>query len=47
MLAILTFDSMAAVQAAITSPEGGATARDLGNFAQAGVELLIFDTEEL
>ena len=47
MLGILTFDSMAAVQAAMTSPEGVATAADLGNFAQAGVELLIFDTKEL
>ncbi len=47
MLGILTFDSMAAVQAAMASPEGVATAADLGNFAQAGVELLIFDTKEL
>ena len=47
MLGILTFDSMAAVQVALSSPEGVATAADLGNFAQAGVELLIFDTKQL
>src|SRR3981081_1105236 len=47
MLGILTFDSMAAVQAALGSPQGVATAGDLQNFAQAGVELLIFDTKEV
>lgn len=44
LVAILGFDSLAAVQAGLTSPEGQATAADLGNFAQAGVELLMFDT---
>jgi hypothetical protein len=38
---------MAAIQAALGSPEGAATAGDLGNFAQAGVELLMFDTREV
>ena len=47
LVAILEFDSMAAVQAALTSPEGVATAGDLANFAQAGVELLMFDTVEV
>jgi uncharacterized protein (TIGR02118 family) len=47
MLGILTFDSMAALQAALGSPQGVATAGDLQNFAQAGVELLIFDTKEV
>ena len=47
MLGILTFDSMAAVQAALSSPQGAATAGDLANFAQAGVELLMFDTKEV
>lgn len=45
MVALLTFDSMAAIQAALASPEGQATAGDLANFAQAGVELLMFDTK--
>ena len=47
LAAILTFDSMAAIQAALVSPEGKATAGDLGNFAQAGVELLMFDTRKI
>lgn len=44
-VAILSFDSMAALQQGLASPEGRATAADLANFAQAGVELLIFDTK--
>ena len=45
LVAILTFDSAEAIQAALDSPEGKATAGDLNNFAQAGVELLTFDTK--
>ena len=44
LVAILSFDSLAAIQSALGTPEGRATADDLGNFAQAGVELLMFDT---
>ncbi len=47
LVALLEFDSMAAIQAALTSPEGAATAADLGKFAQAGVDLLMFDTKEI
>jgi uncharacterized protein (TIGR02118 family) len=47
LIATLSFDSMAALQQALGSPEGKATAADLGNFAQAGVDLLIFDTKEV
>lgn len=47
LAAILSFDSVAAMQGALTTPEGQATAADLVNFADAGVELLIFDTEEI
>jgi uncharacterized protein (TIGR02118 family) len=47
MLGVLTFDSMAAVQAALSSSEGKATAGDLANFAQAGVDLLFFETKEV
>jgi len=47
LAAILSFDSIDAIQAALASPEGQAAAADLANFAQAGVELLIFDTEEI
>jgi uncharacterized protein (TIGR02118 family) len=44
LVALLGFDSLAAIQEALGSAEGRATAADLGNFAQAGVELLMFDT---
>jgi uncharacterized protein (TIGR02118 family) len=47
MVATLHFDSMADIQAALASPEGQATAADLGNFAQAGVELMMFDSKEV
>jgi uncharacterized protein (TIGR02118 family) len=45
--AILHFDSMAAIQQALGTPEGQATAADLANFAQAGVELLVFDAKDV
>jgi uncharacterized protein (TIGR02118 family) len=44
LVALLTFDSVAAIGAAFESAEGKATAGDLANFAQAGVQLLICDT---
>jgi len=44
MIATLTFDSVAAVQAALASPEGQAFAADLANFATGGVEIMIADT---
>ena len=47
LIALLEFDSLAAIQQALGSPEGGATAADLGKFAQAGVDLLVFDTQEI
>ncbi|MGD0182584.1 MAG: EthD family reductase, partial [Terriglobales bacterium] len=45
LVAELTFDSLADLDAALASPEGQATAGDLKNFAQAGVTLLVFDSE--
>jgi uncharacterized protein (TIGR02118 family) len=45
LIATMSFDSLAAIQQAVASPEGQATAADLANFAHAGVELLIFDTK--
>jgi uncharacterized protein (TIGR02118 family) len=45
LIATLTFDSLAAGQAALDSPEGRATAADLGNFATAGVDLFMADTK--
>ncbi len=47
LAAILSFDSMEAIQQALGSAEGQATAADLGNFVQAGVELLVFDSKEI
>jgi uncharacterized protein (TIGR02118 family) len=47
LVAILSFDSTAAIQAALKSPQGAATAGDLANFAQAGVDLVMFDTREV
>ena len=47
LIAVLTFDSIAAVQAALGTPEGQATAADLGNFATGGVDLYIADTKPI
>lgn len=45
LVALLEFDSAAAIAAALGSPEGQATAGDVANFADGGVELMIFDTK--
>ncbi|MDQ0468925.1 EthD family reductase [Labrys wisconsinensis] len=45
LVATLTFESLAAIEAAFASPEGKAAAADLANFADGGVDLLVFDTE--
>jgi len=44
LVAILSFDSAEAIGAAFGSKEGQTVAADLANFAQAGVQMLIFDT---
>jgi uncharacterized protein (TIGR02118 family) len=44
LIAILGFDSMSAIQAAMASPQGQATAADLANFAGAGVDLMMSET---
>ena len=43
LVATLSFDSMDVLQKALGSPEGGAAAKDLANFATGGVELIVFD----
>ena len=43
LVAILQFDSMADLTAALASPEGQAAAADLPNFASGGASLLIYD----
>lgn len=45
LVATLEFDSPAAIQQALGSPQGQATAADLANFAAAGVDLYVFDTK--
>ena len=47
LVAILTFDSVAAVQAAFGSEEGKATGADVPKFASGGADILIFDTKEV
>lgn len=47
LVAVLEFESAASVQTALASPEGQATAGDLANFADGGVDLLVFDTVEV
>lgn len=47
LIAMLSFDSVEAIKAGLGSPDGQAAAGDLGNFAQAGVELLMFDTRDI
>ncbi len=44
LVAILEFDSIAAIQAAMASAQGQATAADLANFAAAGVDVLMGET---
>jgi uncharacterized protein (TIGR02118 family) len=47
LVAILSFDSMSAIEAALNSSQGQAASADLANFAQAGVELLVFESDEI
>lgn len=44
LVAVLEFDSMAAIGAAMVSPQGQATAADLANFAAAGVDVMMGET---
>ena len=43
LVATLTFDSMADLQAGLGSPQGAAAAGDVPNFATGGADLLIFE----
>jgi uncharacterized protein (TIGR02118 family) len=47
LIATLTFSSLAAINAALVSPQGQAIAADLGNFATGGVDLYIAETETI
>ena len=45
LVALLEFDSVDAIRSALGTPEGQATAGDLANFADGGVDLMVFDTK--
>ncbi len=45
LVAILGFDSMEAIGAALASSQGQAIAADLGNFAGAGVDVMMGETK--
>ena len=47
LVALLSFKSAADIGAGLGAPDGQAAAGDLGNFADGGVELLVFDTKTL
>jgi uncharacterized protein (TIGR02118 family) len=47
LVGILEFASMAVLKQALRSPQGQAAEADIANFAQAGVEMLVFDTHDL
>ena len=47
LIAILSFDSTAAIGAAFASPEGKATAADVPKFASGGVEMHFAETTEV
>ena len=47
LIATLTFDNMAAIQAAFGSAEGKAAAADVANFATGGADILFYETREV
>ena len=47
LIATLTFDNMAAIQAAFASPEGKAAAADVPTFATGGADMMMFDSREV
>jgi uncharacterized protein (TIGR02118 family) len=46
LIATLYFDSMAAIQAGFSSPEGKAAGADVAKFATGGADMIMFDTRE-
>ena len=47
LIAILTFDDLAAIGAAFGSAEGRATAADVPKFASGGADIVFFDTRDV
>jgi uncharacterized protein (TIGR02118 family) len=46
MMADMFYDDINALQTAISSPEGKATAKDVGNFAKDIIEIFVAEVEE-
>jgi uncharacterized protein (TIGR02118 family) len=47
LIAILQFDDVAAIQKAFASPEGQAAVADVQTFATGGVDIFLFDSQEV
>jgi uncharacterized protein (TIGR02118 family) len=47
LIATLTFDNLAAIQAVFASAEGQAAAADVQAFATGGADMILFDTREV
>ena len=47
LVAVLEFDSMEAIQKALSSSEGQATVADVPKFASGGISLLMYETQTL
>lgn len=47
LVATLTFGSLAEIQEGLTSAKGQEVAADLENFADGGVQLMMFDTKDV
>ena len=47
LIAMLTFDSVAAIQAGFASPEGKAAAADVRAFATGGADMILYDTRDV
>jgi uncharacterized protein (TIGR02118 family) len=47
LIATLTFDNLAAIQAAFATPEGKAAAADLPTFASGGLDMFMFDSRDV
>ncbi len=46
LIAILQFDDVPAIEAAVASPEGQAAVADLANFASGGADIFMFETRD-
>ncbi len=47
LIALLTFDNLASIQAGFGSAEGKAAAADVQTFATGGADMILFDTKEV